>query len=90
MDWMSSVNPEALREEWEAIFANATPDARILFRSAHAKPAYLERLEVAGRPLSERLHFNTELADRLQAQDRVHTYAGFHIADLADRHANTI
>ncbi|MEY2699493.1 MAG: hypothetical protein RIQ52_248 [Pseudomonadota bacterium] len=90
MDWMSSVNPEALREEWEAIFERATPDARILFRSAHAKPAYLERLEVAGQPLNKHLHFNTELADRLQAQDRVHTYAGFHIADMAGSNAHPV
>lgn len=89
MDWMAGYYPEALRDEWRAIFATATPDARILFRSAHAKPAYLEKLQVDAKQggarvsLRERLHFQDDLAARLQLQDRVHTYAGFHIADIA-------
>ena len=89
MDWMAGYYPEALRDEWRAIFATATPEARILFRSAHAKPAYLEKLQVEAKQggsfvsLRDRLHFHDELAMRLQRQDRVHTYAGFHIADIA-------
>ena len=34
-------------------------------------------------PLRERLVYHRALADELQRLDRVHTYAGFHIADLA-------
>jgi S-adenosylmethionine-diacylglycerol 3-amino-3-carboxypropyl transferase len=89
MDWMAGYYPDALRDEWRAIFATATPEARILFRSAHSKPAYLEKLQVESKQggqrvsLRERLHFQDELAARLQLQDRVHTYAGFHIADIA-------
>jgi S-adenosylmethionine-diacylglycerol 3-amino-3-carboxypropyl transferase len=30
----------------------------------------------------EMLHFHPELAQALTRQDRVHTYAGFHIADI--------
>jgi S-adenosylmethionine-diacylglycerol 3-amino-3-carboxypropyl transferase len=82
MDWMSSYHPQALVEEWEAILERATPGARILFRSAHARPAYLERMAVGGRSLRERLGFHDELAQRLTRQDRVHTYAGFHIAEV--------
>lgn len=88
MDWMAGYYPEALRDEWRAIFATATPDARILFRSAHAKPAYLEKLQVAAKQgdhrvsLRDRLYFHEGLAANLQKQDRVHTYAGFHIADV--------
>jgi S-adenosylmethionine-diacylglycerol 3-amino-3-carboxypropyl transferase len=82
MDWMSSVHPAALREEWEAIFDRAAPNARIIFRSAHARPAYLEQLVVGGQRLRERLLFDDALAARLQYQDRVHTYAGFHIAEV--------
>ena len=82
MDWMASVHPAALREEWEAIFDRASPDARIIFRSAHARPAYLEQLEIEGRRLRDRLHFDDALAARLQCEDRVHTYAGFHIAEV--------
>ena len=86
MDWMSSYRPQALAEEWDAILARATGGARAIFRSAHADPAYLQAIRVraggASTPLVERLRFHPDLADRLQRQDRVHTYAGFHIADL--------
>ena len=85
MDWMSSYYPQALAEEWEEILAHATPDARIIFRSAHANPGYLDLIAVGPEqvPLRERLVYHRALADELQRLDRVHTYAGFHIADLA-------
>jgi S-adenosylmethionine-diacylglycerol 3-amino-3-carboxypropyl transferase len=84
MDWMSSYYPEALAEEWRFILARATPDARVIFRSAHAAPTYLKHLEIGdgrGR-LRERLQFRDGLAAELQRLDRVHTYAGFHVADV--------
>lgn len=84
MDWMSSYYPEALAEEWTAILDRATPDARIIFRSAHAAPGYLDLIRV-GRErerLRERLRFHEAMARELQRRDRVHTYAGFHVADL--------
>jgi S-adenosylmethionine-diacylglycerol 3-amino-3-carboxypropyl transferase len=83
MDWMSSYHPDALAEEWALILKRARSDARIIFRSAHAAPAYLECLEIGPErtPLHERLRFHPELAAALQPQDRVHTYAGFHVAD---------
>jgi S-adenosylmethionine-diacylglycerol 3-amino-3-carboxypropyl transferase len=85
MDWMSSYYPEALAEEWSYILRRATPDARIIFRSAHAAPAYLESLELGAERerLSDRLVFHPDLAAELQRMDRVHTYAGFHVADVA-------
>lgn len=86
MDWMASYHPEALREEWNAILARASAGARLIFRSAHARPAYLAQLDVGTgadrRPLLETLRFHPELAERLTRYDRVHTYAGFHIADV--------
>jgi len=84
MDWMSSYHPAALVEEWNAILASAEPGARILLRSAHASPAFLEQVEVGAerRRLSEVVRFDRKLAARLQSQDRVHTYAGFMIADV--------
>jgi len=86
MDWLGSFKPEALREEWAALLDCAAPGARAIFRSAHAQPAYLHTLTVAraggGRPLQDLLTFHPELAARLTRQDRVHTYAGFHIADI--------
>jgi len=83
MDWMSSYYPDALVEEWNAILNRATPGARILLRSAQSKPAYLETIRVGpGRSrLREIFKFSDDLAGSLQAGDRVHTYAGFVIAD---------
>ncbi len=85
MDWMSSYYPEALAEEWTAILERATPDARVIFRSAHAAPAYLDLIQIGERRarLRELLVFHEDLARDLQRRDRVHTYAGFHVADLA-------
>lgn len=86
MDWMGGSRPDALAEEWQAIFARSAPGARIIFRSAHARPAYLDAVRVQSprgtASLAERLQFHPELAERLQRHDRVHTYAGFHIADV--------
>lgn len=86
MDWMSSANPKALEEEWAGIMRRAAPGARVIFRSAHAAPAYLHDVFVdtpQGRqPITQALRFHPALAEALQQQDRVHTYAGFHIADL--------
>ena len=84
MDWMSSYHPDALAEEWALVLKRARSDARIIFRSAHAAPAYLESLEIGPERalLHERLRFHPELTAALQPQDRVHTYAGFHVADV--------
>ncbi|HZP65094.1 MAG TPA: BtaA family protein [Rudaea sp.] len=82
MDWMSSYYPDALVDEWNAICARAAPGARILLRSAHAKPAYLDAIELGPerRRLREMFTFLDDTARALQTQDRVHTYAGFVIA----------
>lgn len=84
MDWMSSYHPAALVEEWELIRERAAPRARILMRSAHAKPAYLDSIRIGprGERLREVFRFMDDYADSLQPQDRVHTYAGFVIADV--------
>jgi len=84
MDWMSTYEPKALAEEWDWILARACTDARLIFRSAHARPEYLDvpQLEPENGRLTERLRFFPELAAELQMRDRVHTYAGFHIADV--------
>ena len=84
MDWMSSYYPEALTEEWEAILKRATPKARIIFRSAHVQPRYLDKIRLghARERLCERIIFDHSRARELTRADRVHTYAGFHIATL--------
>jgi S-adenosylmethionine-diacylglycerol 3-amino-3-carboxypropyl transferase len=84
MDWMSSYHPAALVEEWNAILARARGGARILLRSAHADPAFLNWVRVghARQRLDDVLHIDRALAARLHLDDRVHTYAGFMIADV--------
>jgi S-adenosylmethionine-diacylglycerol 3-amino-3-carboxypropyl transferase len=84
MDWMAGYHPELLVEEWEFILRRASPDARLIFRSAHERPRYLDAITIgtARRKLADALHFYDDWARELTRQDRVHTYAGFHIADL--------
>ena len=86
MDWMSSYHPRALVEEWNAILARATPRARIILRSAHADPTYLHTVRVGSggqrQRLTDAVRFHPHLARELSRHDRVHTYAGFHIADV--------
>lgn len=86
MDWMSSYDPAGLSEEWAYIVQRAAPNARVILRSAHAKPRFLRDLPITVngqiRPLASFLRLHEEWARELTKQDRVHTYAGFHIADL--------
>jgi S-adenosylmethionine-diacylglycerol 3-amino-3-carboxypropyl transferase len=86
MDWMGAHDPQALAEEWAMILERAAPAARVIFRSAHADPAYLGALRVPAsgrlRKLADVLEFHRRLAAELMQLDRVHTYAGFHIADI--------
>lgn len=83
MDWMAGHRPHDLTSEWERICARAAPGSRVIFRSAHSQPDYLDRVQVAGGPLADRLSYDRPLAAALHARDRVGTYGGFHIADLA-------
>jgi len=86
MDWMSHHNPEGLSSEWGAILEKSCPDARVIFRSAALNVNYLDGLMVnykgSKTNLGQLLTFNSELAKKLHPQDRVHTYASFHIASL--------
>ena len=62
----------------------AAPGARILLRSAHAHPDFLDGLRLGAErtPLRDALRFDDALARDLHVRDRVHTYAGFKIADV--------
>jgi S-adenosylmethionine-diacylglycerol 3-amino-3-carboxypropyl transferase len=86
MDWMSSVMPAALQEEWAAILASAAPNAKVIFRSAGLKVNFLDHLQVeyqgGKRELGSLLRYHPELAAELHVKDRVHTYGSFYIADL--------
>ncbi len=90
MDWMSYYYPGALAEEWSALLRRASPNARVLFRSASVHPGFLDQLQVAHPHsdaarlrLTDALRFDRPLAERLHQLDRVHTYASFHVADVA-------
>ncbi len=89
MDWMSWYHPEALAEEWTAILDRAAPGARAIFRSAAPEPRFLDAVTLTSagpnHRLMDHLAFDRPLAERLHRQDRVGTYASFHIADILPR-----
>lgn len=86
MDWMSAY-PEILQKEWQAIMDKSPEDAKYLWRSASEKAEFVGRttIEYKGkkRQLNDLFAYNTDLAQRLHVLDRVHTYAGFFVADLS-------
>ena len=89
MDWMGHAQPQALAEEWSQIMRAAAPQTRLLWRSGAGETPFVDRcryhLEDGRQGLvGERLHYHRDRADRLHRQDRVGTYASFHIADLLD------
>lgn len=87
MDWLSTHSFSALEDEWQAIFDRATPDARVIWRSGGLKTDFVDnvcvKIDGSKLRLSELLKYHHDLAAELHAQDRVHTYGGFFIADLA-------
>ncbi|MFF4368283.1 DUF3419 family protein [Streptomyces sp. NPDC001594] len=86
MDWMGWADQGALAREWQAIVDAARPGARVIHRSAGLTTRFLDPVRVAHggrlRPLNDLLRRDEDLAARLHARDRVHTYGSFHIADL--------
>jgi S-adenosylmethionine-diacylglycerol 3-amino-3-carboxypropyl transferase len=90
MDWLVDQFFPMLELEWQAIFDRATPGARAIWRSGGLYTDYLDRVRVncGGRlfRLNELLTYQSTLAQTLHAQDRVHTYGSFYIADLATVH----
>jgi S-adenosylmethionine-diacylglycerol 3-amino-3-carboxypropyl transferase len=87
MDWLSTNNRPVLQAQWQALLERAAPQTRILWRSGGLDVDFIDPLEVRvkRRPqrLGELLHYHRELARDLHAQDRVHTYGSFYIADLS-------
>lgn len=86
MDWLWDSMREVLAQEWQAIVDRAAPNARLLWRSAGLKCEYVNPIEVQSggqsQPLGSLLEYQTELAERLHLEDRVHTYGSFYVADL--------
>jgi S-adenosylmethionine-diacylglycerol 3-amino-3-carboxypropyl transferase len=86
MDWLSDHFFPLLEAEWQGIVDRARPGAKLIWRSGGLRTDYLDQVSVQyhGRTvrLPEILSYNSELAQRLHARDRVHTYASFYIATL--------
>lgn len=86
MDWLSTYQLPALREEWQAIYESACDNARAIWRSGGMQTDFVDAvpLVVGGKRqlVADRIKYDRPLADRLHSQDRVHTYGSFYIADL--------
>ena len=85
MDWMSVGHRQKwLADEWQAIANRATPNARLIWRSAGLTADFIDSIEIERDRKSSRvgdwLNYDTELATNLHTQDRVHTYGSFYIA----------
>lgn len=86
MDWLSDKFFPALEAEWQAIVEQATPDARLIWRSGGLRTDYLDRVRVMIdgqiREVNDLLTHHMDLAEELHKKCRVHTYGSFYIADL--------
>ncbi len=86
MDWLSNVNYAALQQEWQILVDRAAPGARFLWRSGGLNVEYVDPIEVVyggqRHRIGDLLTYYRDLATTLHAQDRVHTYDSFYIADL--------
>jgi S-adenosylmethionine-diacylglycerol 3-amino-3-carboxypropyl transferase len=86
MDWLGQHDQPLLARQWQALLRRAAPGARVLWRSGGTRCDHVDRLPVEWRggrqPLGELLDHHTDWAAELHAQDRVHTYGSFYIADV--------
>ncbi len=91
MDWMGHDDQALLIEEWHEIFKNAANGGKVIFRSAHENPWFINKLKIPFEQsfyyLKDLLQFDEPLAQRLQTNDRVHTYPGFFIAKMKNVNA---
>jgi S-adenosylmethionine-diacylglycerol 3-amino-3-carboxypropyl transferase len=75
-DWLAAHDLHALREEWEAILANAAPNAKILLRSAGLDLSFIPQ------DILDRLRFDRDRCAALHPTDRVGTYGSLHFAEV--------
>ncbi|HIN95922.1 MAG TPA: DUF3419 family protein, partial [Planctomycetes bacterium] len=87
MDWLSDRFFPLLEAEWQAIVDRAAPNSRVIWRSGGLNTDFLDQVHIQKDnqflKLPELLQYHQQLAEELHAKDRVHTYGGFFIADLA-------
>lgn len=86
MDWLSDHLFPLLEAEWQAIVDRAAPSTRLIWRSGGFNTDFVDdvRVQRGGRVqrVGDIVEYHRELAGRLHAVDRVHTYGSFFIADL--------
>lgn len=86
MDWLYAHHRDVLHAEWQAIVDRASPDCRVIWRSAGKDHDFVDEIDVRGddqpRRLQELLTYHHDLSERLHPLDRVNTYGSFWIADL--------
>ena len=87
MDWLYEKYPDLLASEWQTIIDHAAAQSRVLWRSAALDVDFVDPLPVVtgGKQtrVGDLLRYDTELASKLHARDRVNTYGSFYIADIA-------
>lgn len=87
MDWLSNHRRNELSTEWQLILERSRPGTRIIWRSAARKVDYVDSIPVQlhGRTsmVGELLEYKSDLARELHQEDRVHTYASFYVAEVA-------
>jgi S-adenosylmethionine-diacylglycerol 3-amino-3-carboxypropyl transferase len=76
-DWLAWHDTASLLEEWQEIFRNSRPGAKILMRSAGPDLRFLPE------QVTIKLRFFPELTAPLHERDRVGTYGSLHLAEVA-------
>lgn len=86
MDWLSDHFFPLLESEWQAIVDKAAPHSRLIWRSGGFNTDFIDsvHVKIAGQTtkVNDLLDYNTQLAQELHPQDRVHTYGSFFIAQM--------
>ena len=89
MDWLHEQHHDILQAQWQTIVDQASPQARVIWRSAALEVDFIDPIKVnhdgEETELGSLLSYHDGLAEHLHVQDRVNTYASFYIADIQSR-----
>ena len=77
LDWLAYNDYDGLVEEWQLIFKNSAPGAKVLMRSSGSAT-----LDFLPDFVKERIDFMPELTEPLHKTDRVGTYRSLHFAEV--------
>lgn len=73
MDWLVEKHKDLLENQWEAIISNSSPNAKILFRTAHSNIDFISNV------VKEKIEFTHVSPEWLSTKDRVGTYTGTYL-----------